>query len=264
MSGSCSGLFVTKWCTLWLLFHHTTDGRPACYDLVAQAKKCGQIFPGFLYLSKARSSLLTEPDQLEEALATLPGDWTTTLGPYLGVVRDQLCEAYDLDKRGRPLHPGTWWMICEMCSKGQAINGKLVWITKEEVDQAKKLRKAQLEAQQQNVGSAQSDQKQTGPERSAVAVVADASVREDQRRSTGKRKTCDDEDSVQYSSSSSEDGSPRKRPKRGKLSKGSNEPRSFDNAGSRRNASHSSGRNASRSGGKHAARRDGTRGGRFG
>ncbi|KAI5891275.1 uncharacterized protein SCHCODRAFT_02505559 [Schizophyllum commune H4-8] len=254
------------WLCLWLLFHHTKKRRPAGYDLLAQSDTCNELFPGVLKVTQRRRELLTEKQKLAVAMRTLPPDWAAALEGYLTAVRNILRNSYKPEKRGRPLHPGTWWMVHNMCMAGTAIKDDLVWITRNEVDRLKeRARKAQLKAAQQRLGVA-------GPgevaDKGDDVTMTDAPAREDHgyRRSTGKRnkrKTRDELGSVHDASSNDEDGSPRKRAKRGKPSKGNNEPRSSDkeeSRPSRRDASHSSNRNASRSGGKHAARRDGTRG----
>ncbi|KAL1760728.1 hypothetical protein FB107DRAFT_269774 [Schizophyllum commune] len=250
------------WLCLWLLFHHTKKRRPAGYDLLAQSDACNELFPGVLKVTQRRRELLTEKQKLAVAMRTLPFDWAAALEGYLTAVRNILRNSYKPEKRGRPLHPGTWWMVHNMCMAGTAIKDKMVWITRKEVDRLKdRAQKAQLKAAQQRLEFTVVN---TGED----VTMADAPTCQDSdhHNSTGKRnkrKTRDEPRSVHDASSNDEDGSPRKRTKRGKPSKGSNEPRSSDqdeSCPSRRNASHSSGRNASRSGGKHAARRDGTRG----
>ncbi|KAI5831894.1 hypothetical protein K523DRAFT_299452 [Schizophyllum commune Tattone D] len=228
------------WLCLWLLFHHTSDCVPASHDIVQQAEKCAEIFPGYLHVSNERYGILAERGWLGAALRSVPQDWAAVLEGYLTAVRGVLRMGYESDKRGRPIHPGSWVMIHNMCTTGKAIKGKLVWITREEVDRVKELRKAEMEASQRSFGTAPLHQEQPSSSISSAddTTTEDTPASEPRRYSTAKRKKRDEAKLVHDSSSSSdsEDVLPCKRTKCGSPPEGGSEPRS-----SGRNASHPSG-----------------------
>ncbi|KAL1760729.1 hypothetical protein FB107DRAFT_269775 [Schizophyllum commune] len=254
------------WLCLWLLFRHTTDKPSKTYNLDKQALTCAQIFPGCLSITTERKDILTQRRVLKKTLRVLPAPWRKALKSPLNRVRKRLCKAYfTIKKRGKPLHPGLWWIVHRMCVAGQAIEGPLVWITDEQMDEVVK---AQEKAKTRANATAKQAEDQTAiaKEQAAPATqegvpadsaprdvtMADADGCDNRRRSPrmrNKRKTRDDPEPSYEASSASEDGSPTKKLRRGGTSRTKTESRSPG-----------TGRDAPRFGGKHAARRDGARG----
>ncbi|TRM66969.1 hypothetical protein BD626DRAFT_535003 [Schizophyllum amplum] len=126
------------WLCLWLLFRSSTNlDTPTSYSLTKQTAECIKIFPGILKLTKERRELLMRSNVLNKALLLLPPAWKDAMRRSLSVVRHLLCEGYGAEKTGKALHPGFWWMVHDMALAGKSIQGKLVRISQQQVDQMK-------------------------------------------------------------------------------------------------------------------------------
>ncbi|KAL1719034.1 hypothetical protein EV715DRAFT_200010 [Schizophyllum commune] len=112
------------WVILWLLLRYSTSRNvPPSYDPMAQWKKYNSIFPHYAFdNTPERERVLKNEAALDEALASMPPDWSWRLRPALLHFRKQLIKAYKM-RQGEALPPSMWALVYLTFAQGQLIAG---------------------------------------------------------------------------------------------------------------------------------------------
>ncbi|TRM63861.1 hypothetical protein BD626DRAFT_568479 [Schizophyllum amplum] len=115
------------WLALWLLFCHTTDLEvPETYDPKAQERQYSLTFPHYYFSnSQDRTKFLEYGVVLTRKLELLPPAWKTAMGRQLYAIRGALMQIYKKTPVG-PISPVIWYMVHNMCTSGQRIEGKFI------------------------------------------------------------------------------------------------------------------------------------------